>query len=156
MPKRIITILLCLSIVSVFVGCGKIQSTVVDTVDETSATSLPKADVDIDLTGFSGNMAYSEVYSMCDYPEAYDGKTIRLRGLFSAIYENVEENDLRFTCQVSDATACCSIGIEFVPKQSLTFPDDFPLESTPVIVTGTLKQTNEDFPVYISDAEIEF
>lgn len=155
MNKRIISLILCVSSVFILASCGKKNDKTVD-ISREDPTAAQTAEVDINLASLSNNLAYSEVYNMCASPEEYDGKTIRLSGLFSAIYENVEENDLRFTCQISDATACCSVGLEFVPKKELVFPDDFPLDSTKITVTGTLKTKSEDVPIYISDAEIQY
>lgn len=151
MRKKIICFFLCFSAVLCFAGCKKTAET--SKTGEPSSPALTQTQFDIDLSGASETIAYPEVYSMFEYPQAYDGKTIRLSGLFSAVYENVEENDLRFYCQVSDATACCSIGIELDPKSSLSFPDDFPMESSKITVTGTLKQKS-DGTVFVSEAEI--
>ena len=154
MPKSLFTIILCIA-VCFLVSCNKTtaESTQSTSPENTNVASIEP--VDIDLSELSVNMVYSEVYNMMYSPEEYDGKTVRISGLFSAIYENVEENDLRFTCQISDATACCSIGIEFIPDSSLVFPDDFPIDYTRITVRGTLKARQEEIPIYISDAVIE-
>lgn len=132
------------------------QTDVTKDKQEESTSLLPSSNADIDLVNLSANMIYAEVYDMLSYPQEYDGKTVRLSGLFSAVYESVEDNDLRFSCIIPDATACCAQGIEFVPKSDLVFPDDFPIDNTRIVVTGTLKTGEKDLPIYISDAEIQY
>lgn len=122
-----------------FSGCSKTGSTV--TVTSPSSGEEVKSDLnidaDIDLTDFSATAAYSEVSNILNSPSDYIGKTVKISGIFSAIYENVENNDLVFLCNILDATACCSQGIEFVPKGDLDFPKDFPMESSRITVVGT-------------------
>ena len=38
----------------------------------------------IDLTSMSGTMVYSEVLNMMMAPEEYEGKTVKMHGVFSA------------------------------------------------------------------------
>lgn len=141
-----------------FSGCSKTENTVA----VTSPTSSEKVesnlniDADIDLTNFSATAAYSEVSNILNSPSDYEGKIVKISGIFSAIYENVENNDLVFLCNILDATACCSQGIEFVPKNNLNFPQDFPMESSRITVVGTPKTYNKNgvTRVHLEDAEI--
>ena len=89
-------------------------------------------------------------------PEKYNGKTIKISGMFSAVYMDTQLLDLRFSCLVSDATVCCTQGIEFVPKDDLIFPDDYPYDYTKITVTGTLKKGQSDTPIYIADAQMQY
>ena len=79
---------------------------------------LPTA-VDVDLTVLSSTMVYSEVYNMLyNDPAHYLGKTVKARGRFS-IYQLVTDGVLQpdpvsYACIISDATACCAEGMEFV------------------------------------------
>ena len=76
-----------------------------------AASAANAGPVDVDLTQMSSTMVYSEVYSMMNSPENYMGKRVRMRGSF-AFAEG--DNKYYFACLISDATACCAQGIEFV------------------------------------------
>lgn len=89
--------------------------------------------VDIDLTVLSSTMVYSEVYNMMSSPEDYIGKCVRMKGAFA--YAQGDDR-YYFACIVSDATACCSQGIEFVLKDERNFPDDYPKVGTEITVVG--------------------
>ena len=108
---------------------------------ETAAASDP-SDVDVDLTVLSSTMVYAEVLNMMTEPNAYDGKTVKMRGRFGASYGyrpdgTINEDVLIFACIIADATACCSQGIEFVLSGAYTFPEDYPELDSEITVTGT-------------------
>ena len=58
-------------------------------------------------------------------PENYIGETIKMDGMFSFFHDDSSGNDY-YACIIMDDTACCSQGIEFVPTDDHTYPDDFP------------------------------
>ena len=89
----------------------------------TAETESAGKTVDVDLSQLSNTMAYSEVYNMVTAPESYVGKTVRMTGTLD-IYEDVSQT--YFACIISDATACCAQGLEFVPKEGYSYPEDFP------------------------------
>lgn len=95
---------------------------------------------DVDLTKLSSTMVYSEVYSMMNSPENYMGKRVRMRGSF-AFAEG--DNKYYFACLISDATACCAQGIEFVLKDERQFPDDYPERGTEITVYGVFDTYKE-------------
>lgn len=108
---------------------------------EPAAASDP-SDVDVDLTVLSSTMVYAEVLNMMTEPNAYDGKTVKMRGRFGASYGyrpdgTINEDVLIFACIIADATACCSQGIEFVLSGAYTFPEDYPELDSEITVTGT-------------------
>lgn len=98
-----------------------------------SSNSLQASDIDVDLTRLSSTMVYSEVYNMMNTPESYVGKMVRMNGNF-AVYKYPERN--YYTCIIKDATACCQQGMEFLWRGKHNYPDDYPKEGSPIIVTG--------------------
>lgn len=116
--------------------------TVVESVD-IQKEAEPSADgIDIDLTTMSSTMVYSEVYDMMYYPEKYMGKRVKINGLF-ATYHDEETGKDYFACIVSDATACCSQGIEFEPEGDCKYPEDYPKEGEEVTVVGVFDTYTE-------------
>ncbi len=115
---------------------------------EPAAASDP-SDVDVDLTVLSSTMVYAEVLNMMTEPNAYDGKTVKIRGRFGASYGyrpdgTINEDVLIFACIIADATACCSQGIEFVLSGAYTFPEDYPELDSEITVTGTFKSGEQN------------
>lgn len=115
---------------------------------ETAAASDPSG-VDVDLTVLSSTMVYAEVLNMMTEPNAYDGKTVKMRGRFGASYGyrpdgTINEDVLIFACIIADATACCSQGIEFVLSGAYTFPEDYPELDSEITVTGTFKSGEQN------------
>lgn len=115
---------------------------------EPAAASDP-SDVDVDLTVLSSTMVYAEVLNMMTEPNAYDGKTVKMRGRFGASYGyrpdgTINEDVLIFACIIADATACCSQGIEFVLSGAYTFPEDYPELDSEITVTGTFKSGEQN------------
>ncbi|MCR5608372.1 MAG: hypothetical protein K6G26_04855 [Lachnospiraceae bacterium] len=78
---------------------------------------------------------------MCS-PENYIGKTIRMSGQFS-IYVDEETNNCYYSCVISDATACCSQGIEFTLDNN-----DYPAEGDDICVQGIFETYTEDDNIY--------
>lgn len=91
--------------------------------------------VDIDLTWLSGILVYSEVFNMMYEPENYVGKTVKMRGAFYAVTEELPEPV--FACIIQDATACCAQGLEIRLSGNYEYPKDFPPLYSEIIVTGT-------------------
>ena len=150
MKRFICIIAVMLMCVSMF-GCG--SSSGQKSRNEQSAAIL-SGDVDVDLTVLSSTMVYSEVYNMMSYPENYLGKSVRMRGTFT--YE--EANDRYYlACIITDATACCSQGLEFVLKDERKFPDDYPAKGTEITVVGIFDTYTEGTRLYaqLIDAVME-
>ena len=91
---------------------------------------------DVDLTALSSTMVYSEVYNMMTSPDAYMGKTVKMEGQL-AMYHDDATGKNYFACIISDATACCSQGIEFELTDEYTYPNDYPEVGEEICVTGT-------------------
>lgn len=120
------------------------------------ATLSSTEGIDIDLTELSSTMVYSEVYNMITEPDTYLGKVIRMEGPFAFFHDETSDK-YYYACIISDATACCSQGIEFEPVNAKVFPDDFPEQDTVVTVTGTFDTYEENGYVYctLRDAVME-
>ncbi|MCR5090975.1 MAG: hypothetical protein K6C08_15865 [Oscillospiraceae bacterium] len=113
---------------------------------QTSVPSASEADtstIDVDLTQLSSTMVYSEVYAMMYEPEQYIGKTVKMNGLFSTM--KADDGKMYFACVVQDATACCAQGLEFEPKDSYVFPDDYPDPGDDITVVGIFDTYEEEY-----------
>ena len=116
---------------------------------------LSNGEIDIDLTQLSSSMVYAQVYDMVNNGDNYLGKTVKVKGAFSYF----QETDGRefFAVLISDATACCSQGIEFVLKGDYSYPDDYPSVGTDITVVGKFDYYKENYYTYcqLFDAEME-
>ena len=115
----------------------------------------PDGDVDIDLTKLSSSMIYGQVYDMVYSSENYVGKKIRAKGNFS--YYKDPDGKEYFAVLISDATACCSQGIEFVlTDENAVYPDDYPPLNTEITVEGDFNSYKENYSTYVQllDAKI--
>ncbi len=110
----------------------------------------------VDLTELSSTMVYSEVYNMMYNPENYVGKTVKMSGVY-AVYHDEGTDRYYHACIISDATACCSQGIEFELTDDYTYPDDYPEEGGQICVTGTFDTYQEGEYTYctLKDAVIQ-
>ena len=109
--------------------------------------SIDKSET-IDLTELSSTMVYSEVYNMMMVPEEYIGKTVIMKGQFDS-YEDENSKIRYFSCIITDATECCSQGLEFVLAGNHSYPNDYPAEGDEIIVKGVFQVKNEDGYNYI-------
>ena len=118
--------------------------------EEPEQTQTSADGVDVDLTVLSSTMVYSEVYNMLYfYPEDYYGKTVKMTGQFN-VYQWVDESGIvadmpvAYACIISDATACCAEGVEFVLEGDYTYPDDYPEQGTEITVIGEFQPYEEN------------
>ncbi|MCR5060387.1 MAG: hypothetical protein K6A80_05055 [Saccharofermentans sp.] len=111
--------------------------------------------IDVDLTVMSSTVVYSEVYSMMISPESYIGKTVKMKGAF-VVYHDALTDKYYYACIISDATACCSQGIEFILTDDYTYPDDYPQEGGEICVAGVFDTYQENGRYYctLRDARI--
>ncbi len=98
--------------------------------------------IDIDLTILSSTMVYSEVYNMMSAPDGFVGKKVKMEGQF-AHYRDENSGKDYYACIISDATACCSQGIEFELTDEYTYPDDYPEDGSDICVVGTFDTYQE-------------
>ena len=121
-----------------------------ETPEEPEQTQTSADGVDVDLTVLSSTMVYSEVYNMLYfYPEDYYGKTVKMTGQFN-VYQWVDESGIvadmpvAYACIISDATACCAEGVEFVLEGDYTYPEDYPELGTEITVIGEFQPYEEN------------
>ncbi|MCR5617369.1 MAG: hypothetical protein K6F83_03665 [Clostridiales bacterium] len=109
----------------------------------------------LDISGMSSTMIFAELTDISMNPDNYDGKTLTMRGQFTSIFIE-EENERYYACYVMDDTGCCLQGFEFV-ADGLTYPDDYPEEGAYFKVTGTITLYEKDGQLYrhLTDATIE-
>ena len=98
---------------------------------------------ELDLTGMSGTMLYTMIYNMMKQPDDYLGRTIRVKGQFSA-YVDEKSGRSYYACYIADAAGCCAQGLEFSPAETLTYPDDFPEPGTDITVSGVFSLVEEE------------
>lgn len=120
------------------------------TPEEPEQTQTSADGVDVDLTVLSSTMVYSEVYNMLYfYPEDYYGKNVKMTGQFN-VYQWVDESGIvadmpvAYACIISDATACCAEGVEFVLEGDYTYTDDYPELGTEITVIGEFQSYEEN------------
>ncbi|OUN25549.1 hypothetical protein [Pseudoflavonifractor sp. An85] len=123
--KKWITLLLALCLALTMAACGG---------DDAPQEGQGVA-VDVDLTQLSSTLVYAEVYNMATNPQDYVGKTVRMQGNLVYQVVNGQPNPDYLACMISDATACCAQGIEFVLAQPL---EEYPALGSMVTVTGVL------------------
>jgi uncharacterized membrane protein YcgQ (UPF0703/DUF1980 family) len=103
--------------------------------------------IDIDLTEMDSSMIYATVYDMVNNGDDYLGKTVKVTGPFSYFKDEQTGNEY-FAVLVSDATACCSQGIEFVLDGDNTYPDDYPSLDKTITVVGEFNYYKEEYNTY--------
>ena len=99
--------------------------------------------VDIDLTKMNAPMVYARVFDMMQNPRGYAGKSVRMRGSYSTVFDPATSNRYH-ACFISDAAACCAQGVEFSPTNCTVYPADFPSEGAPILVQGVFETYLED------------
>lgn len=155
----------------ILTGCGNSEKidTIIKDQEQTESSSLSTSpylsdqlgvtdssgEYDIDLTQLSPSMVYAQVYDMVYNGDDYIGKTIKVKGPFS-YYQEPDGREF-FAVIISDATACCSQGIEFVLDGDYTYPDDYPSIGTEITVVGKFNYYKENYNTYcqLTDATME-
>lgn len=106
-----------------------------DVVEE----EVDDGEIDIDLSELTSIMAYCEVCNIISDLDNNKGKRIKIRGLLE-YYEDPETKEKTFGCTVMDATACCSLGLMFIPIDEDNLPEKYSI----VNVTGVLEVYEKD------------
>ncbi|MCR4706075.1 MAG: hypothetical protein K5641_08435 [Lachnospiraceae bacterium] len=96
----------------------------------------------IDLTDMGSDMVYATVFQMMREPSTYEGKKVRMEGVFSAAHFDETDSDYYFVI-IADAMACCQQGMEFVWGDGSKKRADYPEEGTDVLVEGTFETYRE-------------
>ena len=111
---------------------------------------------DVDLTTLDSNMVYAQVYDLVYGEKDYTGQMIRAKGVFD-YYFDPQTNQEYFMVLISDATACCAQGIEFVLAGAHTYPDDYPELGAEITIHGVFDTYEDAYGSYVQlkDAVIE-
>ena len=99
---------------------------------------------EIDLTGLNTPSLYVAVGRMNSSPRDYEGKTIRMAGVFGS---DDTKFGRRFYCSVPDTAGCCFESVEIRTETERRWPDDYPAEGEVVTVSGVFgcERVNEDY-----------
>ncbi len=97
----------------------------------------------IDLTDMGSDMVYATVFQMMREPSTYEGKKVRMEGVFSAAHFDETDSDYYFVI-IADAMACCQQGMEFVWGDGHHPRGDYPEEGTDVLVEGVFETYREE------------
>lgn len=169
--KRIALLMGCGLLVT---GCGNTNTQNIDGIiagqeqsqrnAESSVPPKPTVDVpdsangnyDVDLTQLNSNMVYAQVYDMVFGATDYTGKLVRVKGTFD-YFQDPQTKQEYFAVLISDATACCAQGIEFVLSGDYKYPDDYPELGTEIVIHGiyNLYRDNTGAYVQLKDAVLE-
>jgi len=102
----------------------------------------------IDLTALSETLRSAELTNISSYPAQYEGKTIKLGGVYQAQLYGPGQEYWHYIL-VMDAAACCAQGLEFIWNGDHTYPDDYPQDGTPIVLTGVYESDEEmGYPRY--------
>ena len=150
-------IFIVLMTVLLLAGCNKKEEATVDLKKENDEQIISDVDyqskieedvveeevddgeIDIDLSELTSIMAYCEVCNIISDLDNNKGKRIKIRGLLE-YYEDPETKEKIFGCTVMDATACCSLGLMFIPIDEDNLPEKYSI----VNVTGVLEVYEKD------------
>lgn len=105
------------------------------TVSVQQNISYSDSDIDTDLSPLDANMAYAALVDISSSAYDHEGEVIRITGKFSW-YTDESTGEKQYGCVVSDATACCTQGIYFVPADSGFLPEKALKENQEITVTG--------------------
>ena len=126
-------------------------------VEESKVEQSKNEKIDIDLSGFSTIVAYSEVYNMLSKPDDYLGKIVKVKGNFS-MFHDTNADKYYFATIIADQTACCQIGLEFVLAGNYSYPNDYPEIGKEIEITGEFQTYMEGNMRYANlvNAKMEF
>ena len=134
--KKVLSLFCVLLLLFVLCACGDssekgaVKSNA-KTVSEAETKTENKCD--FDLTKLSTTVAYSQVSNFWGTPENYMGKIIKIHGTFNVVTDNGRNY---YSCNIGDATACCSVFLEFILKDDLKYPDEYPKTGDEITVMG--------------------
>ena len=101
--KRLIAVVCVLGLLlSVSAGWGEPA--------EVPEIQYTEQEIDLDLSGMSGTMIYAQISQILSDYRAYEGKIIRMKGLYDA-FQDPNTGIVYLSCIIPDATACCAQGI---------------------------------------------
>lgn len=133
MKKAILFILLLLCFM--LTACGRDMAVEPGTPAQSVATEQATSPIDLDLSSVSTTIAYAQVYEMFVNPNDYIGKRISIRGSY---YNFTDPNtgQVYTAVIITDNTACCELGLEFILGGGCAYPEDYPTVGDTITVTG--------------------
>ena len=122
--------------------------------ENTSTTKHVNNGEVIDLSKMNKVMMYTELYYIITQADDYVGQKIKMRGTY-AVYG--EKGQYLYACEIKDATACCSQGLEFVLTDPNGYPEYDPAMPAEIEVTGVITTCVEDGQTFviIKDASLK-
>lgn len=136
MKKIAVVVLMALS----FFGCKK---------------GAEKGMYDFDFSKISYNDASNIFFDMLIAPKKYADKTVKISGEFTTS----EFEGTRYFATVNwDMDGCCPNVLNFIPPETMKYPEDFPAEKTPITVTGKMQflQIGDDMELKFVADKVEF
>lgn len=112
-------------------------------VEETETT-------DVDLSFGSQTITYATISNILEDPQEYMGRTVKMLGTYRQFYSETYDT-YYYVCMVTDATACCSQGMEFKLKEGSSYP----LDGQQIILQGTVDvyQEGDYWYAFLKDAD---
>lgn len=165
--KKLIALILILSLVFAFCACSGEKATTVtpqsNGADGTSAPTLAvtedvsaaeaksakfkaleKYDVDIDTNGMNKTMLTAQMQSISQEPEKYVGKTIRLTATYQKQKAESGDKFYNFAFGYDDTGCCAAWGIEFYGDDVPESIEDF----SSISMVGRISQYDENGMMY--------
>lgn len=104
--------------------------------------------IDLDLSSFSETLTYAELTNMALMPEDYEGKVVKINGLFSH-YVQPKTKQTHHMLFLMDATACCGQVLDFILHDPNAHPENEIPENSEITVTGLFEiyEENADFGI---------
>ena len=138
---------------SLFGNGGQSQETSNNSGSFSTPIDYPKYEnIDVDLTAMNATMVYSQVNDMLSNPDPYIDKVVKMTGPFKP-YESTSPDFCYPAIVITDATACCGSGIEFllygIPRCSMAGGNGYPLYNEEATIVGVFKTYLEDNSVYV-------
>ncbi|MCR4633049.1 MAG: hypothetical protein K5648_02865 [Erysipelotrichaceae bacterium] len=105
---------------------------------------------DIDLSFGSQTITYATISNILEDPKEYMGQRVKMLGTFRQFYSETYDT-YYYVCMVTDATACCSQGMEFKLKDDSSYP----LDGQQIILQGTVDvyQEGDYWYAFLKDAD---
>ncbi len=125
----VLAVLLCFGAVLGFASCKEEETT--------------KVKVDINLAAMSSNMAYSTLSNIEKNPSEYEGKTVKVKGVFSQKTFSGGSKVQHCFIYVYESSVCCYARTTFV------WDGDLPESGSDATVIGTVcakKENGNEYP----------
>jgi len=136
MKKQIFALFLPVFLCAFMAGCRGDEALPEVVVSAEAAVSDEKTSdvIDLDLTLLSTTLAQAEASNILTYPANYEGKTIKLNGLYATEYNDKLNKYYHYIIYTDQS--CCVYPIEFKLNGEHTYPDDYPKPGTWISLTG--------------------